>query len=495
MNAPPDLRPRVGIVTLGCDKNTVDNEYLAGMIERAGGAVVVADDGLPLDAAVVTTCGFIAEAKRQSIDAILELAARKRETGSPRRLYVAGCLSQRYGEDMMKEIPEIDGLVGVGQFKRITEMIAAGLEEKRAAFRVEAGGPTPVSAHAGEGDGERTEAAGAAPATARAIDVAPTPTVDIYAHLARKPLRNAPHAFLKVSDGCNHACTFCAIPSMKGRLRSVRPEILVAEAKEALARGARELCLVSQDLSDYGRDLFPGSDRDNYRLPELLRELAAIPGDFWIRCLYYYPGNVNERFLEVLASEPKIVPYLEMPLQHLHPDVLRRMRRPFHEKNTIETVERIRAAVPGVAIRSTMILGFPGETDEEFEFLMDGLKRVKFDRLGAFEYSTEDGTPAGAMAEQVPDRARAKRRRRVMERQAKIADRLNRERVGERTRVLIEGYDERSKLWVGRSPKEAPEVDGKTLVVSEAPLKVGEFVDVKIVGSTTYDVYAEPVAG
>lgn len=442
---------RVAIVTLGCDKNTVDNEYLAGMLEGAGCEVVLAEDARPIDAAVVTTCGFIAAAKEQSIDAIGALARAKREKGSPGKLYVAGCLAQRQGEELMVTFPEIDGLVGVGQFRDLTEMIAQGDEK---------------------GSGERR------------MQVAPVPTVDIYQHLARRPLGSHPHAFLKVSDGCNHTCSFCAIPAMKGKLRSVEPEILLAEAREMLARGVREICLVAQDLSDYGRDRWP-----DYRLPELLREICALPGDFWVRCMYYYPGQVTDRFLEVLATEPKIVKYLEMPLQHLHPAVLRRMRRPFHEKNTFEQIARIRKAVPGIALRTTFIIGFPGETQEEFQFLLDGIQELEFDRLGAFQYSREDGTPAGGMHTQVNPQTKAQRWRMVMDRQAKIAGQLNRKRKGKTEQVLIEGFDEQSGFFAGRSTGDAPHVDGKVLIEAQEDLRPGTFATVRIARSTTYDVY------
>lgn len=450
-------RPRVGIVTLGCDKNTVDNEYLAGMIEGAGCEVVVADDGLPLDAAVVTTCGFIASAKEQSIDAIVELAERKKATGSPRRLYVAGCLSQRYGDEMMQEIPEIDGLVGVGQMKQLAGMIA-------------------------EGSREEAELEG------RTIDVAPVPTVDIYEHLKRRPLENAPHAFLKVSDGCNHTCSFCAIPSMKGKLRSVEPEILLAEAREMLARGVKEINLVAQDLSDYGRDRW----RD-YRLPELIRDLCALEGDFWVRCLYYYPGNVTDRFLEVMATEPKVVPYLEMPLQHLHPDTLRRMKRPFYSVNTFEAIERIRAAVPGIAIRSTCIVGFPGESQEEFQYLIDGLGKIAFDRLGAFQYSPEEGTPAETMDAQTAEKTKAQRYRMVMSRQAKISERAMKARKGRTERVLVERRDDESGLWIARSHYDAPNIDGNVMIEDDPSLNAGEFATVKITKTGTYDVRGKVV--
>lgn len=455
MNTTTLAPPRVGLVTLGCDKNTVDNEYLAAMLENHGLEVILREDGLPLDAAIVTTCGFIASAREQSLETIRELARRKAEFGSPARLYVAGCLSQKMGADMITEIPGIDGMVGVGQFDTITKMLLADREEGGGAH-----GPS--------------------------VDVAPSPTVDIYQHLTRRPVENRAHAFLKISDGCNHGCTFCSIPSMKGALRSVEPEILLAEARALLDRGVREIALVAQDLSDYGRDRWK-----DYRLPELLRDLAALPGDFWIRCMYYYPGNVTDRFLGVLAEGGKILPYLEMPLQHLDPVVLRAMKRPFHDRNTFETVERIRAAVPGITLRTTVIVGFPGETNAAFNNLLKGLKRIRFDRLGSFEYSHEPGTPSGAMPEQVAEKTKAWRWRMVMDQQAKISRALTRKRLGERTRVLIEAYDPEFNRYTGRSPAEAPGVDGKVLVTSDRPLTVGDFTDVQIVDCDTYDVLAQ----
>ena len=447
---------RVGIVTLGCDKNTVDNEYLAGMLEEAGCELVVdgeANGGGALDAVVVTTCGFIDRAKRQSIETILELAERKRSRGDPRRLFVAGCLSQRYGEDLIKEVPEIDGMVGVGQFRRLTELI---LEADRR-------------------DGHRS-------------DLAESPQVDIYRLMRRRRLEKTPHAFLKVSDGCNHTCTFCSIPIMKGKLRSVPREILLAEAERLLADGVKEINLVAQDLSMYGMDRWP-----DVRLPDLLRDLCALPGDFWVRCLYYYPGLVTDEFLEVMATEPKIVPYLDMPLQHLHPDVLRRMKRPFHSVKTFELIDRLRAAVPGLTLRTTMIVGFPGETRAEHEFMLDAMRRLRFDRLGAFEYSDEEDTAAAAMDNRVTRRVRRRRWHAVMQTQAPIAAELNRQRIGERTRVLIEGRDPHNGRWIARGPAEAPEIDGKVFIDSDQAPPVGEFKDVEVTGAETYDLYAKPV--
>ncbi len=514
--APTETRAlRVAVVTLGCDKNTVDNEYLAGMLEGAGCEVVAAEEVMSaggeggaggsdsvangadapidgavdiVDAAVVTTCGFIASAKEQSIEAIADLARSKRESGSPRRLYVAGCLAQRQGAELMQSIPEIDGLVGVGQFRELTRMI---LESDANDERKDA---------ASDSDSSAVPAASAP--NGRTISLAPQPTVDIYEHLKRRPLGPAAaHAFLKVSDGYNHGCTFCSIPAMKGKLRSVRPEILLAEARDLLARGVKEINLVAQDLSEYGRDLWPGGvdgcRAKQYRLPDLITELCALPGDFWVRCLYYYPGNVTDRFLEVIANEDKVVPYLEMPLQHLHPEVLRSMKRPFHEVKTFNSIARIRKAVPGIALRTTFIVGFPGETQAHFQFLLDGVRRLKLDRMGAFQYSVEDGTPAGAMPDQVHEKTKAQRWRMLMDRQARISEKVNRKRKGRTERVLVERFDEESGYWIARSAADAPEVDGRVYIEGgrdSAALAPREFATVKFVKALQYDVIGEPMA-
>lgn len=441
---------RIGIVTLGCDKNTVDNEYLAGILEQAGCELVVAGGhDEQLDAAVVTTCGFIDAAREQSVDAIVQLAERKRETGNPRRLFVAGCLAQRYADELMKEIPEIDGLVGVGQFKQLAELILKADAAERADL------------HAAE------------------------PTVDIYQHLHRKRLDSRPYAFLKISDGCNHGCTFCSIPLMKGRHRSVPPEILLQEARELLDQGVREINLVAQDLSSYGLDRWK-----DYRLPQLLRDLNALEGDFWIRCLYHYPNNLNDDLLSLMDGGSKVVPYIDMPLQHLDPNVLKLMRRPFHTVNTFELVERLRAAVPGLTLRTTMIVGFPGETPEAHRNMLGGIERMRFDRLGVFQYSKEESTVAAGMAKQVGTATKQKRWHAVMALQAEIADELSQARVGRRERVLLEEFDPHRRQWAGRSAAEAPEIDGKVFIEAAdgQALKAGDFVEVEIVRSETYDV-------
>lgn len=444
---------RVGLITLGCDKNTVDNEYLAGLLEDKGCEVAFLDDGTGddgCDAVVVTTCGFIGDAKQQSVDAVVEWTERKGSSAGPRRVFVAGCLSQRYAGELLKEIPGIDGIVGVGQYEQLTEMILDGAEA-------------------------------ASPASVRE-----TPRVEIEHLMRRKRSGGKPHAFLKISDGCNHGCTFCSIPLMKGRNTSVPMPVLLEEARSLLDQGVKELVLVAQDLAAYGRDRDEG-----YRLPQLLQALAGLDGDFWIRCMYCYPMGVTDEFLDVLANEPKVVPYIDVPLQHLDPEVLRRMNRPAKDVNTVKLVERIRARVPDVALRTTVIVGFPGESRLAHLHMLEGIRRLRFHWLGAFPYSREDGTPAGALDHQLSRATRERRWKAVMEAQAEITEEINRARIGRTTRVLVEGYDEARGLWVGRSPLEAPEVDGSVFVGSAEPLQPGTFVSAEIVDADIYDVLAE----
>ncbi len=445
-------RRRVGLVTLGCDKNTVDNEYLAGLLEDAGCEIVPhadAEDTFDLDAVVITTCGFIGDAKEESLDALLAWSERKKERGDPARVFVAGCLSQRYAGDLLEELPELDGIAGVGQFEHLAAMVLA---------------------------------AGSAPRK----QVHDTPRVEVYRHLRRRRLDDAPHAFLKISDGCNHGCTFCSIPLMKGRLRSVPREVLLAEAEELVAKGVRELILVAQDLAAYGKDT-----SERYRLPDLLNDLTALEGDFRVRCLYVYPGGVTDALIDTLAHNPKVTPYLDIPLQHTDPDVLKTMRRPFSNVSTLPLVEKLRERVPDIALRTTMIVGFPGETPKAHRAMLEALTELRFNWLGAFEYSREEDTPAGRMAKQVGAATRRKRWNAVMELQAEITAEINEARVGTKTRVLIEGAGPRG-TYFGRSAWEAPEVDGTVFVHSATPLRVGDFVNAEITRADVYDVHARP---
>jgi ribosomal protein S12 methylthiotransferase len=447
----------VGIITLGCDKNTVDNEYLAGLLEDGGceveGIERVADSRC-FDAVVLTTCGFILDAKQQSIEKLVELAEQKRALGNPSRIYVSGCLSQRHAEALAAEVDEVDGWAGVGQFESLAKMIIKDLSAKRPR-------KTPTSI------------------------VNKIPCVDVRRIIRRRRLADKPYSFLKIADGCNHHCAFCAIPKMKGAYRSVAPDILLSEARSLLRSGVRELNLVAQDITGYGADRWK-----DYRLPELLRELCALEGDFLIRCMYCYPGGVSNKLLEVLASESKIAPYLDIPLQHLDPDVLKRMRRPSHGLNAEQLISKLRSVIPDIALRTTMIVGFPGETFHAHKRLLEGIRRINFDWLGVFRFSAEDGAAAAKHPRQVGAATSEKRWHEVMQLQSEITAEHNDERIGRRERVLIEDFDESLKRWTGRGSHEAPEVDGRVFVDSKKALKIGEFTDVVITGADVYDVYA-----
>ena len=439
---------RIGLLTLGCDKNTVDNEYIAGLFESRGCSVVFepAAGGPGLDAVVVLTCGFIADAREQSVEALLAWAEVKTRDGGP-RIYAAGCLAQRHAAELLNAIPELDGIAGVGQFEQIVDLVLSG--------------------------------------ASRANLVRPEPLVEIGSPLPRRRARALPYAFLKIADGCNHTCSFCSIPLMKGRLRSVPCDILLEEARALLASGVRELILVAQDISVYGWDR-----DDGYELPGLLGDLCALPGDFWVRCMYCYPVGITGELLDVMAAEPKIVPYLDVPLQHFDADILRRMRRPSSRISPRRLVARLRKAIPGIAIRTTLIVGFPGETPAQHRRMLEGIRELRFDWLGAFPYSREPGTSAANAPRQVGNRVRQKRWEAVMAAQAEIAEEQSRSRIGAVERVLVEGYDEDRGLWFGRSGREAPEVDGLVLLHSAGALQAGQFVAAEVIRAEIYDVIA-----
>lgn len=445
---------RVGILTLGCDKNTVDNEYLAGLLAAAGCSVhaLPLDETVPaLDVVVATTCGFIGEAKAQSVAHLVALAKQKAESGYPRRIIAAGCLAQRYAAELLREIPEIDIAAGVGQM----EALAAWIVNET------------YDAHRNR--------------------INPAPSVVITRPMPRMPLDTVPYAYLRIADGCNHKCAFCAIPMMKGPFRSTPPEILLEEARSLLARGVRELNLIAQDIAVYGADL--GKD---YLLPHLLRDLCALRGDFWVRCLYCYPGGITDDLLETMASEPKIVPYLDVPLQHLDPETLLRMKRPFHDLDAEKLAGRIRAAVPGITLRTTMLVGFPGESIQAHRRMLSGMRALAFERLGAFPFSKEEGTAAEQHPKQLRQSTIMKRLNAVMQTQAGVSEALQRRRIGARVKVLIEGYDEEHQAWRARSAAEAPEIDGFVYVESEKPLLTGDFVTVTIQDADVYDLFAAP---
>ncbi|MDK2970818.1 MAG: ribosomal protein methylthiotransferase [Candidatus Sumerlaeota bacterium] len=469
---------RIGMVTLGCDKNTVDNEYLTGLLSRDGHTLEIANPANPPDVVVITTCGFIQAARNQSLAAIGEWAAVRREHGT--RLGVIGCLAQKSREDLLREYPEIDFLAGVGEFQRVARLVAG---ESRSRFLPETSGA------AGSWN-----LGGQSPAAAPDIDIefddrefaAGAPRVVVPTTLPRKRLDNRVHGFLKISDGCNHTCTFCSIPLMKGVYSSVPKNLLLDEARRLLDDGIREINIVAQDITKYGLDL-----EKRFMLPELLDELASLDGDFWIRLFYLYPSTVTTDLIDVIKRHPKIARYLDIPLQHLDPAVLKRMRRPHDQERTMEMLRRIRRELPEATLRTTFIVGFPGETPAEFKTLTEAVKEIRFERMGVFTYSREPGTPAADMPNHVTEKVKARRRDKLMKLQSKISAEWASEQVGTEREVLVESAVAGKPWYVGRSHSEAAEIDGVVRVYSETPLRIGSFVPTRIVEADTYDLTAE----
>lgn len=446
-------KSRVAFVSLGCAKNLVDSEVMIGKLGQAGWELV--PEPFDADAIVVNTCAFIDPAKAESTDTILIHAAQKRPG---QQLIVAGCLSQRFGEELRALVPEIDGIVGTGAYASIVDVLA----EARA-------GRAPVR-----------------------LDYEPPPEHDFLPRLITTPRATA---YLKVAEGCDHPCTFCIIPQLRGPFRSRSHESILAEARALARAGVKELILIAQDTSMYGRDR--GVRRGG--LARLLADLHEIDGLTWIRLLYLYPATVDDELIEALGTLPKVCKYIDMPLQHAHPDVLRAMRRPSNGERYLEILQALRSRVPDVTLRSTFIVGFPGETEAHVDYLHEWLGRAELDRVGFFTYSREDGTPAATLGSRVPARTQRARLLRLRDAQRHASGRARAKRLGRIERVLVEecktlrGSDSlggalgAGQAWSGRSMGEAPGVDGNIYFSGEAA--VGDFVDVRLEGCTAFDFH------
>ncbi len=423
---------RVGMISLGCPKNLVDSEIMLGELSRRGYEVV--RDLESAETVIINTCGFIEEAKQESIDAILEVAGRKGD-GGVKRLLVAGCMVNRYGDELAREIPEIDGFVGLDQLRDVGEVVQLG-----------GGPPLPAPAHL------------------------------VFDHTAPRLLTTQGFAYLKVAEGCNNPCTFCAIPIWRGRFRSRTIDSLVTEARELEAAGVVELNLIAQDTTRYGEDL--GHRRHGLtRLVEALLAGTSIP---WIRFLYAYPTTLDEDLLRLMGQEPRFCSYIDMPLQHSHGDILTAMRRGGDAKRYLKLLDRARELAPDVSLRSTFIVGFPGETEEHFQDLLRFVERARFDHLGAFAYSPEPETPGASLPNRVPKQTARRRHRQLLEIQAPIALASRRAHVGKRMAVLVEGVCEESEhLLQGRHQGQAPEIDGRILI-NDGSAPVGSIVEVEI---------------
>jgi ribosomal protein S12 methylthiotransferase len=435
------------MVSLGCPKNLVDSEVMLGHLRSAGYELV--GDVQAADVIVVNTCAFIDRAKQESVDTILEMAAEK-ESGRARRLVVTGCLAQRYDQELRREIPEIDATLGTGQVDEILRAVA--------------------------GEDTVTDADARAPSW-------------VYDHTSPRVLSTPPYlAYVKISEGCDYTCSFCIIPTLRGRHRSRPPDDVVAEVEALAGRGVREVVLVAQDSTRYGLDL---GIRDG--LAHLLRRLGRVGGIRWIRVMYAYPATVTDGILEAIAGEEKVAKYLDMPLQHASERVLRRMKRPTGRENLLGMVERVRARIPGVAFRTSFIVGFPGETAEEFEELLDFVRAAEFDNVGVFTYSDEEGTASVGLDGRVPARTKESRRRRLLSLQKRISTRLNRRRVGERVEVLVEGAHPDSDLLLrGRLASQAPDIDG-SVILNDGWAEPGSFVACEITEAHPYDLVARVI--
>lgn len=430
------------LVSLGCAKNIVDSDSMAQLLIEDGYEPV--ENAKKAGVLIVNTCGFIGPAKEESLNALKELAGKKK---SGQLLIAAGCLTQRYGVEVAKQVPGLDGILGTRRWMDIAQVVS----QLRAAPRPQPLYHLPQAATVGtdEGNTIRASLAGAS-------------------------------AYLKVADGCRRPCAFCAIPLIKGTAVSRPLETILNEARQLREMGIRELILIAQDTTDYGHDL---GLKDG--LATLLEGLVqSVPDMDWIRVMYAYPGYVTDRMIDVMASRQQILPYLDIPLQHAHPKTLYRMKRPSNIEWVHKTLAKMRAAMPALAIRTTFIVGYPGETEEEFQALLDFVQEIRFDRVGAFQFSFEPGTTSEALGDPVPAEVKQERWERLMELQQNISLQINQSYVGKTLDVLVEGYDK--GLTIGRSYRDAPEIDG--LVFAEGKAEVGEMVRVKITGGMAYDL-------
>ena len=437
------------LVSLGCPKNLVDSEVILGRVGAEG--FIVSPDPETADVLMVNTCGFIDAAKQESVDQILDLVNYKAEDPA-KRVVVAGCLGQRYPDELKEEIPEIDAIVGLSEYSRMPQILTELVTEARLAH------PVQVS----------------------------EPNHPAYSEGSRLRLTPSHSAYLRISEGCDNPCTFCSIPSFRGRFRSKPVEMVLDEARELVASGATELNLISQDLTSFGFDLDGG-----YHLPQLLEQLNDVDGLRWIRLLYTYPYKFSDAMIDAVASLDRVVPYIDMPIQHIDDLVLKRMGRRMGEKGTVDLFARMRDKIEDLVLRTTFIVGFPGETEAQFEKLIDFVRTMHIERVGVFPYSDEDGTPAAKLPEKIPAEVAAERVERLMLAQQEIAFDWNARRVGSDVDVLIDGWyeTEEGARLTGRSYAEAPEIDSRIFLPDDAGV-AGEYVRATITGVEGYDLVA-----
>ena len=449
---------RVCLISLGCARNLVDSEVILGHAVEQG--FLVTQNPEDADVAVINTCGFIEQAKQESIDTILSVC-RLKEEGQLKGVIAVGCLTQRYGEDLRASMPEVDAVLGISDYSGVAGIVRELVNGSKRRWSSTVDGGKPKTARSD---------------TNRVL------------------LTPKSFSYLRISEGCDHTCTFCAIPSMRGRNRSKPMDVLVEETQNLASAGVKEIVVVAEDSTAYGLDLFR-----KRKLAELLEKIGAVDGIEWIRVMYAYPHTVDKELTRVLREHDKLVPYLDIPIQHISSPMLRAMKRGVSSEQVADILWRLRDEVPGIAVRSTYIVGFPGETDADFDALLDFTEKYRFERLGVFTYSTEDGTPAAGLPDAVPEEVATERQARLMAAQKLILDAHNAARVGQTLRVLVDGREDKTRC-VGRTVADAPEIDCRVLVRSESSregegLVAGEFADVRITGVEGYDLVGTAGAG
>ncbi len=439
---------KVGVISLGCAKNSVDSEVIMGLLKQDGYQITEHEE--QADVLIINTCGFINSAKEESVNAILD-AAQYKKKGSCKALVVAGCLSQRYKDELLAEIPEIDGLIGTGEIPRIVNVVREAVSGER---------PAHVN----------------------------TPDF-IYDHEMPRVLSTPGYtAYVKVADGCDNRCSYCAIPGIRGGYRSRTLESVTREVSLLTAGGVREINLIAQDTTRYGFDLY-----GEYKLDRLLKNLVEIDHLTWIRVLYAYPTHFTDNLIEIMARSEKICKYLDIPLQHSDDKILKAMNRRGSKYDILKLIEKLRSGIPDLSIRTSFIVGFPGETEESFQDLVQFVKTVRFDRMGVFTYSPEEGTTAAEFPGQVPDEVKEERRDTLMKIQQEISLEINKSKIEKNLDVLIEGKDPKEKeLYVGRSEFDAPDVDGSVFVRGKG-LRPGDIIPVKITHAYEYDLIGEVI--
>ena len=558
---------RVGLISLGCAKNLVDAEIMLGSLLKSG--VEITNDATSADAVIVNTCSFIDSAQEESVDTILESVELRDANQRGQAVIVSGCLSQRFREELPKLMPEVDAFMGIDQVAQVGDIVDKAIASRAGKI----GGQKPDarsqrikvvgrlneleksrdwSEHEQEESlrgsekfgktktvvGAKSPSAGARLPAAPVFEVTQRPVFIPDFETPRFRLTPKHFAYLKIAEGCNHPCSFCIIPRMRGTHRSRAQADIVKEARALLADGAKEINLISQDSTYYGLDLRPNHSRaisspekfsaaakslaaDATTICTLLRELNALKGYFWIRLLYTHPAHWTDELIQTIAECKKVARYIDIPLQHIHGNMLERMRRETSQQYVVDLIRRIRAGIPGIALRTTFIVGFPGETEASFNALLAFIRETKFERLGVFAYSKEDGTRAGAMAGQLADRVKQKRRQLAMAAQHKVAVAVSESFVGRELKVLIEGEANAKQLqsanvsswehgliretdhnasqlkghyFVARGEADAPDIDGRVYIrAAKGALPVGQFATVKVIGHTDYDLMAEPV--